>query len=182
MRTSRLPPTAVPQHAPRSGRLPPAQRWLRQGGLALLLAGLLQATSGCTVVGAMVGATYPKYETVPDERVREIPPGTEVEVDAAEVTRMRDNVARTSTPAGPLRGDLIDNRGRYIVLRTGSDTTTFVDRRYALDVKVHKGSYAGTGALVGVFIDLAVLATLAASASGSWSRNSRSTLGASSAH
>lgn len=157
MRTWVLPLAAV---------LPHARGWLRRGGALALALGLFQTLPGCTLVGGFAGSQYPKYEAVPEQRVRDLRPGTAVEVDTAEVTWVRDRVRRTATPAEPLRGKVVDNRGGFIVLRTDSGATGVVDRRYAREVKVRDGTYAGTGLLIGLFVDLAVFMAAAAAAGG----------------
>ncbi len=150
-------------------RVAPAPLWLRRAAQTVLVTALLQTTPGCTFVGAGIGSQYPRYETVPAERLSAFPRGKTVEVDAKRVTWQRAGVTRTVVAQGPLRGKIVNNFSGTLVLGTDSGWNGTVERQDAVEVRVQKGSYAGAGAAVGILVDLAILTAVAASAAGSFS-------------
>lgn len=143
MRRWVLPPAAV---------LPHARGWLRRGAALALIPGLLQATTGCTLVGVLAGSQVPRYEPVSNPR--DLPEGESVEVDATQVTWKGDGTVR---PAPPLRGKLVENTPWTMAVRTDSGAIGLVDRRDAVEVKAPSGNYGATGAAIGLGIDATIV-------------------------
>jgi hypothetical protein len=131
--------------------------------LAILSLAAIALTSleGCTVIGYGVGAATPRYEPVALGSAQSIASGTDVDIEMASVSEVITTdgyVARTpKTFVGQARGV---ERGDFLFssLATGVSRIPMTDIR-ELRVKSH-GNYSTEGLVVGMLVDVAVVAGL----------------------
>jgi hypothetical protein len=158
----------------RSGTAAPCgalrERW-RPACVLTLCASLLAASTGCTAIGAGVGSAFPKYEAVypASPEWLALRPGTEIAVDLVHAARVRQ-CAHTESgglectrPAAShrLTGRFLGTDPEHLWLRVDEGPLA-VDLAEVERVSQVDGSYQVAGAVIGLVVDVAVLAAIVA--------------------